>query len=193
MFLIIFLLSLRPEIQKSMSDINDKKLIIGLKEGKRNSYKTLFMKYYAPFVRFVEKIIADRQSAEDIIQDVFTRIYLNRDSLDENLCLENYIFVLARNSALNYLKSHNKVLLVEYDDDMVSSVRSDSDTIANELADNIKDEIHSMPEKRRKVFLLSRKNNLSNKEIARNMNISEKTVERHITLALSELRKNLLS
>ncbi len=176
-----------------MSDLKDKKLIIGLKEGKKSSYKILFTKYYAPFVRFVEKIITDKQSAEDIIQDVFTRIYLNRDSLDENLCLESYIFVLARNAALNYLKSHNKVLLVEYDDNMVSSVRSDSDTLFNELSDSIRNEIHSMPEKRRKVFLLSRKNNLSNKEIAKNMNISEKTVERHITLALSKLKKNLMS
>ena len=174
-----------------MDDKESKTLIRGLKEGKKESYRQLFRQYYATFRRFVEKIVGCRDSAEDIVQDVFIKIFINREQLKEDLSIESWLYVLCKNAALNHLRRQKHTVPLDADDVLYSSLDSDSELSVNEIRHIILQHFKDMPGKRREVFRLSRFEGKTNKEISTEMDISEKTVERHITLALSKLRKDL--
>lgn len=180
-----------PDTNILMDDKESKTLIRGLKEGKRESYRQLFRLYYATFRRFVEKIVGCRDSAEDIVQDVFIKIFINREQLKEDLSIESWLYVLCKNAALNHLRRQKHTIALEADDMIYSGLECDDDLYAKEIRRIVMQQFVEMPDKRREVFRLSRFEGKTNKEISTEMDISEKTVERHITLALSKLRKDL--
>ena len=175
--------------------MNERRLILGLKKGDHDSYETLFDLYYAKFVNFADAVIRDRTAAKDIVQEAFIRIWLNRAKLDENQSLENYIYVIVKRLLLNYMRDAKPKVSLESESAQAvqSSVWGGQDlvVIANETRSRINDAIDRMPPQRRAVFTMSRHQGLSNKEIAESLQISVKTVERHITLALAELRENI--
>ena len=84
--------------------MNERSLILGLKKGDHDSYEALFDLYYAKFVNFADSIIKDRTVAKDIVQESFIRIWINRDKLNENQSLENYIYVIVKRLVLNHLR-----------------------------------------------------------------------------------------
>ena len=86
--------------------MNERKLILGLKQGDHDSYEALFKLYYAKFVNFADAIIKDRNAAKDIVQEAFIKVWANRAKLDENQVLQNYIYVIVKRLILNYLRDH---------------------------------------------------------------------------------------
>lgn len=175
--------------------MNERRLILGLKKGDHDSYETLFDLYYVKFVNFADTIIKDRSSAKDLVQEAFIRIWINRFKLDENQSLENYIYVIVKRLVFNHLRN-----IKPYEDLESGKAQNEiADTwgeqdlivIANETRHRIDDIISKMPPQRRRVFIMSRNQGMSNKAIADVLQISVKTVERHMTLALAELRENI--
>ena len=175
--------------------MNERKLILGLKRGDHDSYEILFKLYYAKFVNFADAIIKDRNSAKDIVQEALIKIWANRAGLDENLNLQNYIYVIVKRLILNYLRDHKPSESLESEVanklQCTSSGGQDLIVIANETRNRIQDIISKMPSQRRTVFVMSRNQGMTNKQIAEALQISVKTVERHMTLALAELRENI--
>ena len=175
--------------------MNQRKLILGLKRGDHDSYETLFDLYYVKFVNFADAILKDRTVAKDIVQEAFIKIWVNRARLDENLSLENYIYVIVKRLVLNHIRDNKPAESLEAG--KVQTLQSntwggeDLIVIANETRHRIQDIISKMPLQRRTVFIMSRSQGMSNKEIADALQISVKTVERHMTLALAELRENI--
>ena len=92
---------------------DDKKLIAGLKKGDYDSYLSLFRLYYGKFVNFVECIIKDRAAAEDIVQDAFMKLYINRGQLQEGLSVENYLYVITKRLMLNYIRDNKRQKTVD--------------------------------------------------------------------------------
>lgn len=176
--------------------MNERRLILGLKKGDHDSYEALFDLYYAKFVNFADSIIKDRTVAKDIVQESFIRIWINRDKLNENQSLENYIYVIVKRLVLNHLRDIKPAY--NLDSERVCAIQSntwggqeDHIVIANETRGRIRNVVEHMPHQRRTVFVMSREQGMSNKEIAETLQISVKTVERHITMALAELRENI--
>lgn len=175
--------------------MNERRLILGLKKGDHDSYETLFDLYYAKFVNFADAIIRDRTAAQDIVQEAFIRLYLNRANLNENQSLENYLYVIVKRLLLNHLRDLKNALSL--DAETVQTVPThtwggqDLLVNANETRCRINDAIDKMPPQRRAVFTMSRNQGMSNKEIAESLQISVKTVERDITMALADLRENI--
>ena len=175
--------------------MDGRKLISGLKRGDHDSYETLFRLYYAKFVNFADAIIKDRNVAKDIVQEAFIKIWANRARLDENQVLQNYIYVIVKRLILNYLRDHRPSESLESEVAQKLQCNSlggqDLVVIANETRTRMQDIISRMPAQRRTVFVMSRNQGMTNKQIAETLQISVKTVERHMTLALAELRENI--
>ena len=174
--------------------MNERKLILGLKQGNHDSYESLFKLYYAKFVNFADAIIKDRSAAKDIVQEAFIKVWANRAKLDENQEIQNYIYVIVKRLILNYLRDHKPSESIE--SEIAQKLHCDTWggqdllVIANETRNRIQDIISKMPIQRRTVFVMSRNQGMTNKQIAEALQISVKTVERHMTLALAELREN---
>lgn len=175
--------------------MNERSLILGLKKGDHDSYETLFDLYYAKFVNFADALIRDRTAAKDIVQEAFIRIWLNRDKLNENQSIENYIYVIVKRLVINHIRDSKKADSLE--SEKAQAVQSttwggqDLIVVANETRSRICAAVAKMPSQRRAIFMMSRDKGMSNKEIAESLQISVKTVERHMTLALAELRENI--
>lgn len=170
-----------------------KALIRGLKRGDSASYETMFRLHYARFVAFATAITHDRTASEDLVQEAFMKVWINRSKLDENLSLENYLYVLVKRAVLNFIR--DRKFVEGLDSHGILELAGDADIIAGiseeETREKIRGGVAALPAQRRTVFLLSREEGLSNKAIAERLGLSEKTVERHITLALSDLRRHL--
>ena len=175
--------------------MNERRLILGLKKGDHDSYETLFNVYYAKFVNFADAVIRDRDAAKDIVQEAFIRIWLHRENLNENKSLENYIYVIVKRLLMNHIRDSKDAESIESENvlTMQSGIRGGQDLmlIANETRSRIHEIVEKMPPQRRTVFTLSRAQGLSNRQIAESLQISVKTVERHMTMALAELRENI--
>ena len=171
--------------------IDEKKLISGLRKGDYDSYRSLFRIYYGKFVNFVDCIVKDRAVAEDIVQEAFVKVYVNRDKLQEGLSIENYIYVIVKRLMLNHIRDVKKrktIDALEVEDKIPGSWDVEDLAIAIEARSRIQTVVSKMPGQRQKVYLLSREKGLSNKEIAKLLGLSVRTVDRHIAMALAQIR-----
>lgn len=175
--------------------MSDKEITAGIINGDIEAYRKLFLKYYPTLLCFIRGFLKNIVSAEDVAQNIFMKVWMNRSALDERKSIKNYLFVMARNEVFNALKSAYRMsveLREEIGEDMAEVEEStDNDMNCSELDLNFRKEISRMPQKRREVFIMSRYCNLSNQEIADRLRISVRTVEKHIEVALKDLRKSL--
>lgn len=166
-----------------------------LREGDPLSFEILFQKYYVRFYNFVFNLTKNSQAAEDIIQNVFMKIWINRANLRPDQSIHNYIYVLSKREMLNHIRDRKAYVQVErlVMAEQPSEEVTDQSMSLKELDERIRRFIADMPEQRRKVFLLSRYRGLTNKEIAEMMGLSVRTVDRHINLALTSLKKEFMN
>lgn len=173
--------------------LTDSELILRLKQGSVKAYEALFGRYYIPLLRFVSSMIKSR-SAEDICQNCFLKLWINRENLNPEAGVKSWLFTVSKNEILNHLKSKNnrtEPLRTEFHD-AESRDSSVFDMFSHaETASNIRNTVDKMPSQRRTVFQLSRQEHLNNSEIADQLGLSVRTVEKHIELALKDIRKNL--
>ena len=175
--------------------MEDSRLIELLREGDPLSFEILFQKYYVRFYNFVFNLTKNSQAAEDIIQNVFMKIWINRANLRPDQSIHNYIYVLSKREMLNHIRDRKAYVQVErlVMAEQPSEEVTDQSMSLKELDERIRRFIADMPEQRRKVFLLSRYRGLTNKEIAEMMGLSVRTVDRHINLALTSLKKEFMN
>jgi RNA polymerase sigma-70 factor (family 1) len=164
-----------------------------IRQGDIQEYELLYHQYCQPLVLFANRFVYDLDFAENIVQDVFLNIWVNREKLDPAGNIKTYLYTLVKNSALNTIKH----LKVEHNyKETVTIIESDNNTPETdfsfkELEQTLNKVIKKLPEKCRTIFLMSRQDHLSYKEIAQVLGISVKTVENQMGKALKVLRKNL--
>lgn len=140
------------------------------------------------------KYVRDEQIAEEIVQEVFINIWERRESLTITTSIKSYLFTAIRNRSFNYLKLQLPKEQKKVDLDGVGFMEEDSreqEMIMDELKEYVHSAIESLPNKCRIIFNLSRNAGMTYKEIAEELDISVKTVENQIGLALKKLRENL--
>lgn len=175
-------------------DNEEQLLLSGLKKGDMSSYEILFHRYYPAYYRFARGILKDNGAAEDIVQNVFMKIWIHREELNETMSVKNYIYVLSKREIFNYLRAKYNTHVVLTEDMLMleqASNSNDSTSDYRELREAVQSVINTMPPKRRSVFCLSRFKSLTNQEIADKLGISIRTVEKHIELALRTFKEQL--
>lgn len=172
-----------------------KEEIEGIRSGNIKAFEHLFNLYYLRVRNFTLGIIKNTDDAEEIAQNVFLKLWMNRQTLSDTLSINSYIFTITQNEvydlfreqhySLQYRESLTQMIDPEIKDEIEAEYN------VKEIKDIVTKTIESMPEQRRLVFKLSREQFLSNDEIAEKLNLSKRTVEKHISLALASIRKNL--
>ncbi|MEO1486389.1 MAG: RNA polymerase sigma-70 factor [Bacteroidota bacterium] len=176
-----------------MSYLNQTILIEHLSKGKEEAFIYLVDSYNERLYAYALTLSRDEAMAQDIIQNVFLRTWEKRKKINITSSLQNYLFKSVRNEFLNlYKKKKNTMPLEQRYFESLEKVTSDHDEHSFKKAmDRITSEIQNLPPKCKEVFLLSRKEGLTNIEISVYLKISTKTVEAHITKAFSILREKL--
>lgn len=173
---------------------SDSNLLILLKQNDRLAFEELYERYWSRLYSSAYKRLSNREAAEEIVQDIFTSLWIKRAELVIHSSFENYLYTSAKYMVFAFFqKECNRKAYESYFTYVHNRV--DNSTLEvldlNELKRNVSSEVEKLPEKCRKVYELSRKEFRTNKEIAFSLGISEKTVENHLTRALRTLRVNL--
>ncbi|MGM9759019.1 MAG: RNA polymerase sigma-70 factor [Parabacteroides sp.] len=170
-------------------DQTDEILLMRLiQTGDQTAFRYLFYKYVDSLERFIICLVHDREVARELVLDIFTYLWEHRETFQIRLTLKAYLFQSARNNALSYLRDKRKTLYIEElqlsDDGPVDS----SLVELEELHQLIAEAVCQLPGRCQEIFRMSREQDMTNKEIAHSLDLSEKTVEAQITIALRKIR-----
>ena len=177
---------------KSSSICDEKELILQVSAGSEHSFAELFNRYKNKLYSFIVSLSGSNQLAEDVVQDVFLKVWQKREDLGNIDNFSCYLFRMAHNHALNIIKRMAKETLI------ISKITRQSEAAAAEPFFELeyKDtrshyikSVEKLPPQQRLVFTMSREKGLKQQEIARMLNITVPTVKSHMTQALRFLRK----
>jgi RNA polymerase sigma-70 factor (family 1) len=156
-----------------------------------SQFKSVFEKYYQPLCNYAYSFTKDRSACEDIVQEVFARVWEKKQDIISSDAVRYYLFTAVRNNSLSFIE-HKKKSAGLIEEDIVTSVEifpaEEQNGIATDNLMLIKKGLALLPPKCKDTFLLSRIGNLSYKEIAVTMGVSVKTVENQIAKAIRTLR-----
>ena len=179
-------------------DGNSEQLITELREGREKAFTQVFRMYYGPLLNYAGRILKDVELANDVVQECFCRLYERRKEIKRCFQVRPYLYRSVYNSCIDAIK-HQKVennyinqeLLDFYFSKVVETPEAEQALLDEDLKGAIQDAINKLPERCREIFVLSKVDGLSNKQIAEQLNISMKTVEAQMTTAFVRLRKEL--
>lgn len=159
--------------------------------GDRNAFEALFRLHYAPLCAFAAQYVKDVDKAEDLVQDLFFRLWMERERTKVTSSVKAYLFQAVRNRCLNALKTQSRVRSLNEEIDDATGHEERSEEEFTDRSARVHAAIEGLPEERRKVFKLSRNDGLKYQEIADRLGISVKTVENQMGKALKTLREEL--
>lgn len=164
-----------------------------IRNSDANAFQQLFDFYHEDIFRFLRFKLNDSDTAEDIMQDVFVKVWEKRHTLRDNVSIKSFLFTIANRSALNHIR-HSKIVMKFQAEHQYNSPASESPYLEFERTETHRLIVHAiadLPEKPRTAFLMSRFQDLTYNEVAQKLHISVKTVECHIGKALRLLRESL--
>jgi RNA polymerase sigma-70 factor (family 1) len=177
---------------KSLKTESEEYLLILVKEGNYSAFDELYSRHWSALYGMAYNILRDHSNSKDIVQDIFIWFWEHRNQWNLSSC-KGYLLTAVRFKTANYIRANkareefyhsiSKKYVAPFDEEMLLEVRQ-----LESLIHKITEEL---PERCREIFSMSRFEQLSNKEIAGKMNISEKTVEGHITTAIKKLKEKL--
>ena len=170
-----------------MKDVNE--------ELKKEKFERFFIITFPKVKAFAWKILKSEDDAEDIAQDVFVKLWSCPEIWENEEVWNGYIYTMVRNYIYNFLK--HKSVELDYQEQMAQKTflfqeDMEGELYAKEINLLVKLALDKMPEQRKSIFIMSRQKGMSNQEIADRLQLSVRTVERHIYLAFKELKKIIL-
>ena len=177
------------------------KLKSSIKKGDKTAFRQIYRKYYPGLCVIAHRYIRDHGIAEEIVQDVFLKLWEGRKTIEITGELHNYLYSAVRNGSVNYIRR----LLIErkYSESRTGQIRDtlnninisqedgSSILIANEMEKKINEAVESLPDRCREIFLMHRNEGLRYSQIAEKLKLSPNTVQRQISIALEKLREKL--
>ncbi len=173
-----------------MSQQNEHNILNLLQEGNLNALDYLIKTYFAPLCLYGEKIINNRAEVEDITEELFIKLWERKYVFENIHQLKGFLFTSIRNACLNSIRNTNRKN-ERHKEFVENDTISDNEFVEEEMLAEIQKTINSLPEKMRKIFILSYYKKMSNDEIAAYLNLTNQTVRNQKTNAINTLRKLL--
>ena len=174
--------------------ISDNEIIKRIRQGDVQQFESLFRSSYVSLVRYAKSFVRDHDTAEEIVQDLFFRLWDERDRVKIETSLNGYLFRAVHNRCLHLLE-HRKVIEKherEITQEQTGSTENVSELIQyNELQSAVARILERLPERCGKIFCMNRFEGLTYNEIAKKLAVSVKTVEADMGKAIKEFRKAL--
>jgi RNA polymerase sigma-70 factor (family 1) len=178
----------------ALHTLSDHEWLALLREGDHAALTAIYKRYWQPLYRSAYNLLKDRQACEDIIQEIFVKVWNNRETIEISLSLKAYLYAAMRYEVYRQIR-YGTVREDIFDTlhERLQTPSAHGQLEHKELLAQVNSIVAALPEKCREVYRLSREEQLSHKEIAEKLNISTKTVENHMTKALGHLRASLSS
>lgn len=173
------------------STLEDHELTTLLSVGNEHAFVEIYNRYKTVLFLHARKMLDQDEQARDIVQEIFTVLWAKKQDIIFNTSLKSYLFSAVKNKVINlfmHQKHVGKHLESMREFYSAGNFSTDHVILEKELATVIETEIQNLPSRMREVFVLSRKEELSHREIAEKMGISEQTVKKQISYALKILR-----
>ena len=179
--------------------LNHVEIVQQLKADKRKAFNMVYYEYYEMLLYVGSQYVADMEDVKEAVQDAFVKLWENRKGLKEDSNIRNFLYTIVKNNCLNILKKNEVILKsqerlewkeMQYRYEAFEPLEFNNMEF-EELKDIIEKAIDRLPEHCKRVFKLSRFEQLKYKEIAEELGISEKTVEGHMTKAIKLLKEDL--
>ncbi len=173
-------------------EIIDRNIVELLKGGDMTAFDLVYRKYCSKLFGFVLHIIKTESDAEEIVQEVFVKLWESRHKLEAHRSFDSYLFTIAYNTTISLIRKRitdkkyiDHILLMQHD---ISAPDSVDELQFEQLNEQLNQLIDQLPSRQKEVFRLNRTNGMTYKEIASHLNISENTVENHMVKALRYLK-----
>jgi len=176
--------------------ISDGLLVLRIRQDDKNAFKSLYNRYSRKIYFFSLKYLRNESEAEELVQSVFINIWENRETLDANVSVKSYIYKAAVNHIYNHLK--RKAIRARYTESEISkgeiySNQTYEQVFLHDLESTLSTIVETLPSQQKKIFLLSRIEGLSYKEIAGKLDVSVRTVENQMYRSLKIIKNSLKS
>ncbi len=179
-----------------MLEQRDQKILLieQLRDGSKEAFKSIFDTYAAKIYAFALSYLKNEEDAEELLQDVFLKIWEIRADLDSSKNIKALLFKICINLIYDLIRRKN--IELAYLDYSAKNYHSESDStwhevIYNDMLSNLTKLVALMPEQRKHIFKLSKEEGFSNDEIAQQLKLSKRTVENQLYRALSFLKDKL--
>ncbi len=172
----------------------DKTLVLTkFKQGDESAFTLLYEHYWRKVYRFSEIYLTDEDEIKEVVQDVFIKLWESRTQINESKDIDGLLFIMTRNVIFDYFrKSLNKVTMKLTAFEVAEKIAvPGEDFETKDLLEYIWKLVSLLPPRQQEVFTMSRKQLMTNKEIAEQLSITEKAVERNLYLSLKFIKKNL--
>jgi len=182
--------------------VENTKLNIRLKEGDPTAYEELFKQTFPRMLGYCRLFIHDQAQANDLVQECFVKLWEKRSTIKPTQSVESLLFVMLRNRCLNYLRDQ-KIHIAEKNINTLEEnelqhlyqldfTGKEEKTLEEKLVEAIRKSVENLPEKRKNVFLKAKVEGKKNKEVAEELGISVKAVEKHLHQAKEQIRQEML-
>jgi RNA polymerase sigma-70 factor, ECF subfamily len=179
-------------------ELSNQQLINGIQKGEIAAFEELYRRYYIFLCLLAEHIVRNPSDAEEIVSDVFVKLWNLRQKIDITTSIKGYLVKAVRNTSLNYLeksKSKNRLTIqLSAADNEILAWESDyplGQLFEKEIGSILEESVCKLPDGCREIFMLSRNQDLTYNDIACKLSISVNTVKTQMKIALSKLRENL--
>lgn len=178
-----------------MAELQDNDLVTQIQQGNELAFEVIFLRYYSLLCQYASTIVGNRDSGEEVVQDMFVKLWENRRNLNISSSFRSYLYRSVHNQCINHIESR-KVRRIYSQNNVHQVVPFAGDypianLIAKELEEKIKNSIDALPEQCREVFLLIRIQNKSYQDVAKKLNISLNTVKTQMQRAIMKMKRDL--
>ncbi|MCG6190678.1 RNA polymerase sigma-70 factor [Maribellus maritimus] len=170
---------------------SDSHIFEKINKGDDTAFSRLFDEFYTPLCFFANRYVADLDLSRSLVQQVFVDLWVKREKLNIHFSPKSYLYHSVRNRSIDYLRTEKKSIPISGTIEDSGSIPFHDLVEEAELNDKINKAINQLPEKCREIFVLCRFENMKYSEIAKKLNISVKTVEMQMGIALKKLRQSL--